>query len=38
MFLMIIARLGNGSQQQAFTAAHMIGMEAEALTYLPATA
>src|SRR5262245_9024874 len=38
MFLMIIARLGDGSQEQAFTAAHMIGMEAEALTYLPATA
>jgi putative MATE family efflux protein len=38
IFLMIIARLGNGSQGQAFTAAHMIGMEAEALTYLPATA
>jgi putative MATE family efflux protein len=37
-FLMIIARLGDGSQEQAFTAAHMIGMEAEALTYLPATA
>jgi putative MATE family efflux protein len=38
MFLMIIARLGDGKQEQAFTAAHMIGMEAEALTYLPATA
>ena len=38
MFLMIIARLGDGSQDQAYTAAHMIGMEAEALTYLPATA
>lgn len=38
MFLMIISRLGNGTQEKAFTAAHMIGMEAEALTYLPATA
>jgi putative MATE family efflux protein len=38
IFLMIIARLGERSQEQAFTAAHMIGMEAEALTYLPATA
>jgi len=38
LFLMIIARLGDGSQGKAFTAAHMIGMEAEALTYLPATA
>jgi putative MATE family efflux protein len=38
LFLMIIARLGNGAQEKAFTAAHMIGMEAEALTYLPATA
>ena len=38
LFLMIIARLGDGSQGNAYTAAHMIGMEAEALTYLPATA
>lgn len=38
MFLMIIARLGDGSQGKAFVAAHMIGMETEALTYLPATA
>jgi putative MATE family efflux protein len=38
LFLMIIARLGGGTQESAFTAAHMIGMEAEALTYLPATA
>jgi putative MATE family efflux protein len=38
MFLMIIARLGDGSSGTAFMAAHMIGMEAEALTYLPATA
>jgi multidrug resistance protein, MATE family len=38
MFLMIISRLGDGTQEKAFTAAHMIGMEAEALTYLPATA
>jgi MATE family multidrug resistance protein len=38
LFLMIISRLGDGTQEKAFTAAHMIGMEAEALTYLPATA
>jgi multidrug resistance protein, MATE family len=38
LFLMIIARLGNETSGQAYTAAHMIGMEAEALTYLPATA
>lgn len=38
LFLMIIARLGNESAGKAYTAAHMIGMEAEALTYLPATA
>jgi putative MATE family efflux protein len=37
-FLMIISRLGDGTLGKAFTAAHMIGMEAEALTYLPATA
>lgn len=37
-FLAVIARLGGGSAEKAFTAAHMIGMEAEALTYLPATA
>lgn len=38
LFFMIISRLGDGTQGHAFTAAHMIGMEAEALTYLPATA
>jgi Na+-driven multidrug efflux pump len=38
LFLMIISRLGDGTQENAFSAAHMIGMEAEALTYLPATA
>ena len=38
LFLMIISRLGDGTQEKAFIAAHMIGMEAEALTYLPATA
>ena len=37
-FLMIISRLGDGSQEKAFMAAHVIGMESEALTYLPATA
>lgn len=38
LFLSIIARLGNESAGKAYLAAHMIGMEAEALTYLPATA
>jgi Na+-driven multidrug efflux pump len=38
LFLMIIARLGDPAEGQAYTAAHMIGMDAEALTYLPATA
>jgi putative MATE family efflux protein len=38
MFLTIISRLGDGALGKAYTAAHMIGMEAEALTYLPATA
>ncbi|MFN0052978.1 MAG: MATE family efflux transporter [Planctomycetales bacterium] len=38
LFLMIIARLGDEATGKAYTAAHMIGMEAEALTYLPATA
>jgi putative MATE family efflux protein len=38
LFLMVIARLGDGASGQAFLAAHMIGIEAEALTYLPATA
>jgi len=38
LFLMIIARLGNSADGSAYKAAHMIGMDAEALTYLPATA
>jgi len=38
MFLAIIARLGNGTPGSAYTAAHITGMEVEALTYLPATA
>lgn len=38
LFLMIISRLGAAGMGKAYTAAHMIGMEAEALTYLPATA
>ena len=38
LFLMIIARLGTASDGSAYKAAHMIGMDAEALTYLPATA
>jgi putative MATE family efflux protein len=38
LFLAIISRLGEGESGKAFTAAHMIGMDAEALTYLPATA
>jgi multidrug resistance protein, MATE family len=38
LFLMIIARLGDAAAGKAYMAAHVIGMEAEALTYLPATA
>ena len=38
LFLAIISRLGKGIVGTAYTAAHVIGMEAEALTYLPATA
>jgi putative MATE family efflux protein len=38
LFLMIIAHLGDEAAGKAYMAAHMIGMEAEALTYLPATA
>lgn len=38
LFLAIIARLGSGDRGQAIFAAHYIGMEVEALTYLPAVA
>jgi putative MATE family efflux protein len=38
LFLTIISRLGQGDVGKAYTAAHVIGMDAEALTYLPATA
>jgi len=38
LFLMIIARLGDEASGKAYTAAHIIGMEVEALTYLPASA
>lgn len=38
LFLTIISHLGQGTAGKAYTAAHVIGMEAEALTYLPATA
>jgi putative MATE family efflux protein len=38
LFLMIIARLGSDDSGKAYTAAHIIGMEVEALTYLPAAA
>lgn len=38
LFLMVIARLGDDAAGKAYLAAHMIGIEAEALTYLPATA
>ncbi|MBI3864637.1 MAG: MATE family efflux transporter [Planctomycetia bacterium] len=37
-FFRIISGLGNGIAGTAYTAAHVIGMESEALTYLPATA
>lgn len=38
LFLMLIARLEGAAQGKAYPAAHVIGMEAEALTYLPAVA
>ncbi|MGQ0635752.1 MAG: MATE family efflux transporter [Planctomycetaceae bacterium] len=38
LFLMLIARLGDAASGKAYLAAHIIGMQAEALTYLPATA
>lgn len=38
LFLMIISRLGDEASGKAYTAAHIIGMEVEALTYLPACA
>ncbi|MFN9370715.1 MAG: MATE family efflux transporter [Planctomycetaceae bacterium] len=38
LFLEIISQLGSESDGSAYKAAHMIGMDAEALTYLPATA
>ncbi len=38
LFLMIIARLDDVSHSKAYMAAHIIGMEVEALTYLPAVA
>lgn len=38
LFLKIIAQLGTAADGSAYKAAHMIGMDAEALTYLPATA
>ena len=38
LFLEIISRLGTEADGSAYKAAHMIGMDAEALTYLPATA
>jgi putative MATE family efflux protein len=38
LFLEIISQLGSDADGSAYKAAHMIGMDAEALTYLPATA
>lgn len=38
LFVMIIARLGNEVMGKANLAAHVIGIEVEALSYLPATA
>jgi putative MATE family efflux protein len=38
LFLQIIAHLGTEADGSAYKAAHMIGMDVEALTYLPATA
>lgn len=38
LFLMIIARLGTAAEGKAILAAHMIGVQAEGLTFLPAVA
>lgn len=38
MFLSVVAHLANGEAGEAIFAAHYIGMEIEALTYLPAVA
>lgn len=38
VFMMIIARLATGARGQATYAAHVIGIQIEALTYLPAVA
>lgn len=38
LFLMVIARLATGKQEEAIYAAHIIGIQIEALTYLPAVA
>ena len=38
LFLMIIAQLAKGELKDAIFAAHVIGIQVEALTYLPATA
>ncbi|MCA9092282.1 MAG: MATE family efflux transporter [Planctomycetaceae bacterium] len=38
LFIMVIARLSPGDLGKAYYAAHMVGMNIEALTYLPAVA
>lgn len=38
LFIMVIAHLATGEKGRAFYAAHMVGMNIEALTYLPAVA
>lgn len=38
VFLMVIARLGDGDYAKAVFAAHIVAIQVEALTYLPATA
>lgn len=38
LFLTIISRLGDASSGKSYIAAHMIAVQVEALTYLPATA
>ncbi|MBS0262984.1 MAG: MATE family efflux transporter [Planctomycetes bacterium] len=38
LFLALISHLGEGALGKAYVAAHVIGMDAEAFTYLPATA
>ena len=38
MFLIVISRLGDGGFESAYFAAHVVGIQIEAVTYLPAVA